>query len=69
MHGDRRIAVLRDGHIDDRTVVLLGVDEGLPDDLAGLLRGQLRLLNGDSELNWSASDALGDGADVYVMTW
>jgi hypothetical protein len=36
---------------------------------AGLLRGQLRLLQGDSELNWSASEALGDGADVYVMTW
>jgi len=36
---------------------------------AGLLRGQLRLLHGDSELNWSASEALGDGADVYVLTW
>jgi hypothetical protein len=36
---------------------------------AGLLRGQLRLLRGDSELNWSASEALGDGADVYVLSW
>ena len=36
---------------------------------AGLLRGQLRLLHGDSELNWSASEALGDGADVYVLSW
>ena len=36
---------------------------------AGLLRGQLRLLHGDSELNWCASEALGDGADVYVLSW
>lgn len=36
---------------------------------AGLLRGQLKLLRPTSELNWSASEALGDGADVYMMSW
>jgi eukaryotic-like serine/threonine-protein kinase len=36
---------------------------------AGLLRGQLRLTHADSEVNWTASEALGDGADVFVLSW
>jgi serine/threonine protein kinase len=37
--------------------------------LAGLLRAQLRALAADSEVSTVASQALGDAADVYVLSW
>jgi hypothetical protein len=36
---------------------------------AGLLRGQLQLLGPHGAVNWVASQALDDGADVYVLSW
>lgn len=36
---------------------------------AGILRGQLRMLSPHGEVNLHAAQALGDGADVYVLTW
>lgn len=36
---------------------------------AGLLRGQLQLLSPRGEVNWVASQALDDGADVFVLSW
>jgi hypothetical protein len=36
---------------------------------AGMLRGQLRLLSPGCELNMHAAQALGDAADVYVLSW
>jgi hypothetical protein len=37
--------------------------------LAGLLRAQLRALAPDSEVSAVASQALGDAADIYVLSW
>jgi Protein kinase domain len=36
---------------------------------ASLLRGQLRLLSTHGEVNLIASQALGDSADVYLLSW
>lgn len=36
---------------------------------AGLLRGQLRALSATAEVNMVAAEALGDGADLYVLSW
>ena len=36
---------------------------------AGLLRGQLRALSPDAEVNLVAAEALGDGADILVLSW
>jgi hypothetical protein len=36
---------------------------------AGLLRGQLRALSPAAEVNLVAAEALGDGADLYVLSW
>lgn len=36
---------------------------------AGLLRGQLQLLSPRGEVSWVASQALQDGADVFVLSW
>jgi hypothetical protein len=36
---------------------------------AGLLRGQLRALSPDAEVNLVAAEALGDGADIFVLSW
>jgi hypothetical protein len=36
---------------------------------ASLLRGQLRLLSAHGEVNLIASQALGDNADVYLLSW
>jgi hypothetical protein len=37
--------------------------------LAGLLRAQLRMLAPHSEVNTVASQALGDAADIFVLSW
>ena len=36
---------------------------------AGLLRGQLRALSPEAEVNLVAAEALGDGADILVLSW
>ncbi|MDB4974021.1 MAG: Serine/threonine protein kinase [Myxococcaceae bacterium] len=36
---------------------------------AGILRGQLQLLGAHGEVNLAASQALGDGADLYALSW
>lgn len=36
---------------------------------AALLRGQLRTLAREGEVNWVAAEALGDGADVFTLAW
>jgi hypothetical protein len=36
---------------------------------ASLLRGQLRLLSPRGEVNLIACQALGDSADVYLLSW
>jgi len=37
--------------------------------VAGLLRAQLRALAPDAEVSTVASQALGDAADIYVLSW
>jgi hypothetical protein len=37
--------------------------------MAGLLRAQLRTLAEDGEVSTIASQALGDAADIFVLTW
>lgn len=36
---------------------------------ASVLRGQLRALSPHGEVNWIACQALGDSADVYLLSW
>lgn len=36
---------------------------------AGMLRGQLRALAPEAEVNWVAAESLGDGADILVLSW
>jgi hypothetical protein len=37
--------------------------------MAGLLRAQIRAIAPESEVNTVACQALGDAADIFVLSW
>ncbi|HEY6881997.1 MAG TPA: protein kinase [Polyangiales bacterium] len=68
---DGEVTLGEDAHGSARITIRsqLGASVEISALFASLLRGQLRVLSPEGEVNLIASQALGDSADVYQLTW